>query len=174
MALGFLSACARPSVTSQAEPEAAPEDSSAYVISGDEIQGSSREMSEIIELALQGRVSEIRQSNNMQSSGEVEKRPHESIANLLQGRASGVHVSTNPDGSISVRIRGASSFMSSSEPLYVLDGTPIEAGPNGALVGVNPYDIESIEVLKYPPATSMYGVRGANGVIVIKTKRARQ
>jgi TonB-dependent SusC/RagA subfamily outer membrane receptor len=80
----------------------------------------------------------------------------------------------NPDGSISVRIRGASSFYSGTEPLYVLDGIPIQPGPRGALTGINPNDIESIEVLKHPPATSLYGVRGANGVIVIKTKLRRR
>ncbi len=104
------------------------------------------------------------------TSNRVEKRPHEPVESLLKGRVAGVRVSLNPDGSISVRIRGASSFLASNEPLYVLDGTPIRPGPGGALTGINPYDIESIEVLKYPPETSLYGVRGANGVILIKTK----
>ncbi len=104
------------------------------------------------------------------TSNRVEKRSHEPLESLLKGRVAGVRVTTNPDGSISVRIRGASSFYASSEPLYVLDGTPIRAGPRGALSGIYPNDIESIEVLKYPPETSLYGVRGANGVILIKTK----
>ena len=83
-------------------------------------------------------------------------------------------MTTNPDGSISVRIRGATSFLAGSEPLYVIDGTPIRPGYGGTLAGINPYDIESIEVLKYPPATTLYGVRGANGVILITTKRPDQ
>src|SRR5439155_21778993 len=56
-------------------------------------------------------------------------------------------------------------------PLYVLDGVAIEPGPNGYLTGVNPNDIDSIEVLKEPAETALYGVRGANGVIIVKTKR---
>lgn len=105
------------------------------------------------------------------TSNEVQKRPHEDIQTLLQGRTAGVHVAMNPNGSLVVRIRGASSFYASSDPLYVIDGTPITPGPGGALAGLNPYDIESIKVLKYPHETALYGVRGANGVIVIKTKR---
>jgi TonB-dependent SusC/RagA subfamily outer membrane receptor len=105
------------------------------------------------------------------TSSTVEKRSQESIASLLQGRTSGVDVAVNPDGSISVRIRGAASFYSSTEPLYVVDGVPFTPGPDGRLTGINPWDIESIKVLKYPPETSLYGVRGANGVIVITTKR---
>ena len=104
------------------------------------------------------------------TSGEVKKRPQESVATLLQARTTGADVTVNPDGSISVRIRGAASFYSNTAPLYVVDGTPMEPDPRGVLTGINPHDIESIEVLK-PPATTIYGVRGANGVIVIKTKR---
>jgi TonB-dependent SusC/RagA subfamily outer membrane receptor len=69
-----------------------------------------------------------------------------------------------------VRIRGPASFYASGEPLYVLDGSPIEAGPGGALSGINPWDIESIRVLKNPGDTAIYGMRGVNGVIVITTK----
>ncbi len=105
------------------------------------------------------------------TSSEVRARPHEPIESLLKGRVSGVQVSLTPSGDLSVRIRGATSFYAGSEPLYVLDGIPIQAGPGGALTGINPYDIESIEVLKNPAETALYGVRGANGVIVIKTKR---
>lgn len=105
------------------------------------------------------------------TSGPIEKRPQEPIQSLLQGRAAGVLVDLNPDGSVSVRIRGAASFYAGTEPLYVVDGTPFTPGPGGTLRGINPHDIESIEVLKYPPETSLYGVRGANGVIVVTTRR---
>jgi TonB-dependent SusC/RagA subfamily outer membrane receptor len=105
------------------------------------------------------------------TSGPIEKRPQESVASLLQGRTSGVDVVMNRDGSVSVRIRGAASFYGSAEPLYVVDGSPFTPGPGGSLTGINPHDIESIEVLKYPPDTSLYGVRGANGVILVTTKR---
>ncbi len=138
--VGFVSGCARPVSTSEAEPEAAPQEDST--------------------------------SASPSSSNAVQKRPREPIESLLESRFSGVRVTTNPDGSISVRIRGATSFLAGSEPLYVIDGTPVRAG--GTLVGINPYDIESIEVLKHPPATTLYGVRGANGVILITTKRPDQ
>ncbi len=95
----------------------------------------------------------------------------EPLERVLQGRVAGVTVSRSPDGGIAVRIRGAASAYGNSEPLYVLDGMPIQPGPNGSLTGVNPSDIESIKVLKDAAETAMYGVRGANGVIVIKTKR---
>ena len=68
-------------------------------------------------------------------------------------------------------IRGAASVNGDNAPLYVIDGVPVEPGPNGDLTGLNPYDIESIKVLKDAASTTMYGVRGGNGVIVIKTKR---
>jgi TonB-dependent SusC/RagA subfamily outer membrane receptor len=108
------------------------------------------------------------------NSQEVYKRPHESVASLLEGRTSGVSVSTNSQGDLVVRIRGAASFHSGNQPLYVIDGIPVEPGPGGALTGMNPEDIESIEVLKGPPETTLYGVRGANGVILIKTKQAKR
>ena len=106
------------------------------------------------------------------ASQEVQKRPRESLQTLLQGRTSGVHVSLNPDGSIAVRIRGASSFYGSNQPLYIVDGIPVRMGPGGTVAGISPYEIESIRVLKGPPETTIYGVRGANGVIIIKTRNS--
>jgi len=64
--------------------------------------------------------------------------------------------------------------MGSNEPLYIIDDVPINPGPNGSLSGINPYDIATIEVLKDATGTAMYGVRGANGVIIIKTKHPFQ
>ncbi len=84
----------------------------------------------------------------------------------------GVWITRTADGGIAVRIRGTTSLHGNNAPLYVVDGLPIQPGPNGSLTGVNPYDIESIQVLKDAASTSMYGARGANGVIVIKTKRS--
>ena len=59
-------------------------------------------------------------------------------------------------------------------PLYILDGVPFSPSTDGGLSGINPYDIQSIRVLKDAADITMYGVRGANGVIVIRTKKARQ
>lgn len=98
----------------------------------------------------------------------------EPIQRVLQGRVSGVIVEPASGGGVAVRIRGPSSFYGGEQPLYILDGVPFTPGPNGALTGLNPYDIESIQVLKNPADTGIYGVRGANGVIVIKTKTRKQ
>jgi TonB-dependent SusC/RagA subfamily outer membrane receptor len=109
---------------------------------------------------------------NTVKAEQIEGRPHDSIEKMLEGRVAGVVVNRTPDGGIAVRIRGATSVYGNTEPLYVVDGMPIQAGPNGALTGINPSDIQSIKVLKDPADVAMYGSRGANGVIVIKTKRA--
>ena len=109
-------------------------------------------------------------STNTVSGNDLTDQPVQSIEELLQGRVAGVQVFRTSNG-IAVRIRGANSINGSNEPLYVLDGFPFQAGPGGALTGINPRDIEKIEVLKDAAATSMYGSRGANGVIVITTKR---
>ena len=103
---------------------------------------------------------------------DAQRTPTESVEKMLEGRFPGVVVQRSPEGGLMIRMSGASSLYGSNAPLYVIDGVPVEAGPNGDLVGLNPYDIQSIRVLKDPANTAMYGVRGANGVIVIKTKRA--
>jgi TonB-dependent SusC/RagA subfamily outer membrane receptor len=100
---------------------------------------------------------------------DIDRQRGESLEEILAGRISGVEVYRTPGG-IAVRIRGGTSIYGSNEPLYVIDGVPVTPGPGGNLTGINPYDIESIKVLKDPVDTTMYGIRGANGVIVIKTK----
>lgn len=127
---------------------------------------------------------------------EVEAGQSASITSLLQGRAAGVQVTNNsasPDAGVSIQIRGASSFNSGSEPLYVVDGiimnisgtsslmsgnlgddnSGADEATNG-LMGINPMDIASIEVLKDASATAIYGSQGANGVILITTKTANR
>ncbi|MEP7141861.1 MAG: TonB-dependent receptor [Ferruginibacter sp.] len=106
----------------------------------------------------------------------------------LQGRAAGVQVtqlSGKPGAETSIRIRGTSSINAGNEPLYVIDGmlvssdgadisTGVTRGPRiSALSSINPSDIESIEILKDASATAIYGSRGANGVVLITTKRGR-
>ncbi len=105
------------------------------------------------------------------TSDDIDRAPGQSLEEVLQGRIAGVTVTRTADGGIAVRIRGQTSILGSNEPLYVLDGIPIQPGPNGNLSAISPYDIESIEVLKDAVSMAMYGGRGANGVIVIKTKR---
>jgi TonB-linked SusC/RagA family outer membrane protein len=106
----------------------------------------------------------------------------------LQGRAAGVQVtqlSGKPGSETSIRIRGTSSINAGNEPLYVIDGmlvssdggdlsTGVTRGPRiSPLSSINPGDIESIEILKDASATAIYGSRGANGVVLITTKRGR-
>jgi TonB-dependent starch-binding outer membrane protein SusC len=110
-------------------------------------------------------------TQSLDSKALKSERGPQSVEELIQGRFSGVEVVRLTSGGFSLRIRGAGSFMSSGEPLYVLDGIALPPAPGGALVGVAPHDIDRIEVLKDASATSLYGVRGANGVILIKTKR---
>lgn len=88
---------------------------------------------------------------------------------LFIGRFSGVQVFRTPDG-LSIRVRGGSSILGNNEPLIVLDGLPLQQRAD-ALSGVNPSDIQKIEVLKDASALAEYGSRGANGVVLITTKR---
>jgi TonB-dependent SusC/RagA subfamily outer membrane receptor len=105
------------------------------------------------------------------TAADIERNPGAPIEQVLEAKIPGIQVSRATTGGVVIRIRGASSFYGSNQPLYVIDGTPMEPGPGGALIGVNPYDIDTIRVLKDPVDTGIYGVRGSNGVIVITTKR---
>ncbi|HET8654318.1 MAG TPA: TonB-dependent receptor plug domain-containing protein, partial [Longimicrobiaceae bacterium] len=110
---------------------------------------------------------------------QAARAPVSSIANLLIGRAAGVYVVSNlgtPGASATIRIRGPNSLTASVEPLYVIDGIPISPGEGDrtggtALNAVDPSNIESIQILKDASATAIYGARGANGVVLVTTKR---
>ena len=105
------------------------------------------------------------------------------VDQVLKGHAAGVEVQQNsgmPGASTSIRIRGINSLSSSNEPIYVIDGVIIDGGgiaSNGntnALANINPADIVSLDILKDASATAIYGSRGANGVIIITTKRGQK
>jgi TonB-dependent SusC/RagA subfamily outer membrane receptor len=104
-------------------------------------------------------------------SETIEKNPGVSVERILADRVPGVHIGRAADGSLTITIRGATSFALDNQPLYVIDDVPIAPGPGGSLAGLSPYDIASIKVLKDAASMSMYGSRGANGVILIKTKK---
>ena len=112
-----------------------------------------------------------RQQQNSVASETITNSPGEPIEKILAGRVAGVQLGRASDGSLTVQVRGATSWNTDNQPLYVIDGVPIVPGPGGALSGINPYDIEKIEVLKDAARTAMYGSRGANGVIVVKMKK---
>ena len=130
------------------------------------------------------------------STGSIQKLSkeelsHQPVTNVLagmEGRMTGVQISQSsglPGSNFSIRIRGQNSIANGNEPLYIIDGVPFPStsltstmgGGGGAkaspLSGINPEDIESIEVLKDADATAIYGSRGANGVVLITTKKAR-
>jgi TonB-dependent SusC/RagA subfamily outer membrane receptor len=108
------------------------------------------------------------------TSEDLERSPGQSVESVLMSKVPGILVTRGQDGSIAIQIRGPSTLSSSTDPLFIVDGTPFQAGPGGSLTGINPFDISSIEVLKDAASTTMYGVRGANGVIVIKLKHGPQ
>ncbi|HEY8832375.1 MAG TPA: TonB-dependent receptor plug domain-containing protein [Gemmatimonadaceae bacterium] len=106
------------------------------------------------------------------TSDDLDQNPSQPLEKVLQAHVAGVMITQNAEGGISVRIRGQTTINGNTEPLFIIDGLPIEAGPGGSLVGINPHDIASIEVLKDAASLAFYGVRAANGVIIIKTKHA--
>jgi TonB-dependent starch-binding outer membrane protein SusC len=113
---------------------------------------------------------------SVKASQLVEAKSSANFESLLQGRAAGVTIinsgNDNPTGGVSVRVRGLSSINGSNSPLVVVDGIPV--GEAGALKNINPAVIETIEVLKDASSTAIYGSRGANGVIMVTTKRGKE
>lgn len=119
------------------------------------------------------------------SGEELAEVPSPSFDAALQGRASGIQVTQNgatPGGKVRVMVRGTNSISSGTEPLYIIDGIPVDNGITSKtrapqsinpLATLNPNDIESIEVLKDAAATAIYGSRGSNGVILITTKTGK-
>ena len=118
------------------------------------------------------------------SSKEIEKTVNTTIEQALQGRAAGVYITQNsgqPGGGMSVTVRGISTLNFSTEPLYVIDGIQMPGGQisfgatssSNALAGLNPNDIEDVQILQGPSATAIYGSRATNGVIIITTKRGK-
>jgi len=116
------------------------------------------------------------------SAEQFQKGPIVGAEQLIQGRAAGVQVTTAggaPGSGSTVRIRSGSSLNSNNDPLYVIDGIPLENGGGGAGGGRNPLatinqnDIESMTILKDAAATAIYGSRASNGVVIITTKRGK-
>lgn len=137
------------------------------------------------------RKSDVTGSVSSIDTDKLQKEGVNSIDQLLQNAASGVQVvqnSAEPGGGISIQIRGSGSINAGTAPLYVIDGLPIDNGspvtgggsgfdnarkPRNPLSTLNPADVESIEILKDASATAIYGARGANGVILITTKKGQ-
>ncbi|MEN9909777.1 MAG: hypothetical protein RLZZ540_2926 [Bacteroidota bacterium] len=118
------------------------------------------------------------------SSKAIGETINTTVEQAIQGRAAGVYVTQNsgePGGGVSVNIRGISSLNGTNQPLYVIDGVQItvneigdgRTGSLSPLSGLNPADIQTMNILQGPSATALYGSRGTNGVIVITTKRGK-
>ncbi|MCU4164015.1 SusC/RagA family TonB-linked outer membrane protein [Carboxylicivirga caseinilyticus] len=116
---------------------------------------------------------------------QMEKTVNTTMEQAIQGRAAGVYVTQNsgqPGGGMSMIIRGVSTINGSTEPLYVIDGLQIggssvssgSTSSTNPLAGINPSDIEDIQILQGPSATAVYGSRATNGVVIITTKRGRK
>ncbi len=131
------------------------------------------------------RRSDLTSAQTTVTAKEIEKTVNTTIEQAIQGRAAGVYVTQNtgqPGGGISVNIRGLNSITGANEPLYVIDGVQIQQATNvqygsrsstNPLAGLNPADIESMEILQGPSATAVYGSRATNGVVLITTKRGK-
>ncbi|WP_444103744.1 SusC/RagA family TonB-linked outer membrane protein [Bacteroides sp.] len=107
------------------------------------------------------------------SNRQYKNQPVQRVENILQGRTPGVEVTATsgmPGASMKVRVRGTTSINKSSDPLYVIDGIISSSG----LDGINPSDIQSMEILKDASSTAIYGSRGSNGIILITTKQGSE
>ncbi|WP_242155563.1 SusC/RagA family TonB-linked outer membrane protein [Aestuariivivens sediminis] len=153
------------------------------------LEESQEELSEVV-LVGYGAVkkSDFTGSSSKVANKELEEFPITNLESALQGRMAGVNItstSSEPGGGVSIQIRGATSLSGGNQPLYVIDGVPqfndasrsaaeINGfAPTNALASLNPNDIESVEVLKDASSAAIYGSRGANGVIIITTKKGK-
>ena len=114
------------------------------------------------------RKADLAGSVSVLDSRNFKDQPITQVSDALQGRVAGVNVVSDgvPGGSVKIRIRGTNSINKSNDPLYVVDGMVRESG----LEGINPEDIQSMQILKDASSTAIYGSRGANGVVIITTK----
>lgn len=154
------------------------------------LQDDTRQLNEMVVIGYgTQKKSDLTGSVTSISEADFKKTPVVSLDNGLRGRAAGVQVtstSNQPGGATSIRIRGSNSVNTGSEPLYVIDGFPIlndnSSTAGGSTVGpklnalslINPNDIVSIEVLKDASAAAIYGARGANGVVLVTTKKGKE
>ena len=117
------------------------------------------------------RKADLAGSVSVLDSKSFKDQPIKQVSDALQGRVSGVQVQNSgvPGGTVKIRVRGSGSINRSNDPLYVIDGIVRESG----LTGLNPEDIQSMQILKDASSTAIYGSRGANGVVLITTKTGK-
>ncbi|WP_266368290.1 SusC/RagA family TonB-linked outer membrane protein [Tellurirhabdus rosea] len=145
------------------------------------MEADNKQLTEVVVIGYgTARKSDLTGSVASVKADQIMERPAPSLNQALAGRMPGVQVNTNsgrPGGRTTVRIRGFSSINSSNNPLYVVDGVLLPQGNqnqfSSAIDYINPNDIVSIEVLKDASSTAIYGARGANGVILVTTKKGK-
>ncbi len=145
------------------------------------LKADDKQLNEVVVIGYgTSRKSDLTGSVGSVKADQLLERPTASLNQGLAGRMPGVQVNTNsgrPGGRTTVRIRGFSSINSSNNPLYVVDGVQLPVGNqnqfSNAIDFINPNDIVSVEVLKDASSTAIYGARGANGVILVTTKKGK-
>ncbi|MCE6988505.1 TonB-dependent receptor [Dyadobacter sp. CY323] len=145
------------------------------------LSSDSKALSEVVVIGYgTAKKSDLTGSVGSVKEDQLRERPAPSLNQALQGKVSGVQVNVNsgrPGGRGNVRIRGFSSINASNNPLYVVDGVMLPQGNQNqqsqAIDYINPNDIVSVEVLKDASSTAIYGARGANGVILVTTKKGK-
>ncbi|MGN6490871.1 MAG: SusC/RagA family TonB-linked outer membrane protein [Agriterribacter sp.] len=149
------------------------------------LEQSSRKLDEVVVIGYgTAKRANLTSAQTTVSAKDIEKTVNTTIEQAIQGRSAGVYITQNsgqPGGGISVNIRGVSTVNGTTEPLYVIDGVQVmgESISFGAqssanpIAGLNPSDIQDIQILQGPSATAIYGSRATNGVILITTKRGK-
>lgn len=146
-----------------------------------QLESDTKALSEVVVIGYgTAKKSDLTGSVGSVKEDQLKERPSPSLNQALQGKMPGVQVNVNsgrPGGRANVRIRGFSSINSSNNPLYVVDGVMLPQGNQNqqsqAIDYINPNDIVSVEVLKDASSTAIYGARGANGVILVTTKKGK-
>ena len=105
------------------------------------------------------------------TADDISRSPGQSLEQLLLAHVPGLTVERSMDGQVALRLRGPNSIMSDEGPLFVLNGVALGPAVTGNLTAVDIHDIETVQVLREAAATAAYGIRGAGGVIVIRTKQ---
>jgi len=105
------------------------------------------------------------------TADDIRRSPGQSLEQLLLARVPGLTIERTADGRSKLILRGKNTVMGDDEPLFVVNGIPLGPAAGGNLSAINIHDIETVQVLRDAAATSEYGVRGSNGVILIRTKQ---
>jgi len=106
------------------------------------------------------------------TADDIRRSPGQSLEQLLLARVPGLTIERNADGSSKLVLRSKNTLIGNDEPLFVVNGIPLNPNVSGNLSAIDVHDIETVQVLRDAAATSAYGLQGANGVIVIRTKQS--